>query len=52
MNNRLSIGFAYFVSLSMLLFGASSVLAKTDIIPGGPWITDNQNVNLNAFRSY
>ncbi|HEY5674874.1 MAG TPA: M14 family zinc carboxypeptidase [Malonomonas sp.] len=31
---------------------ASMVLAKTDIVPGGPWLTDNQHVSLERLSSY
>jgi len=36
------------------LFGLSvgSVLAKSDIVPGGPWLTDNQHVSLERLSSY
>ena len=52
MNNRMVTIMAFFVTVSMVLLGASSVFAKTDIVPGGPWITDNQNVNLSRLSSY
>ena len=52
MNNRMVSLLVFLVAVSVAFFGESSVLAKTDIVPGGPWITDNQNVNLNAFSSY
>ena len=52
MNNRMVNVLALFVAASMVLFGASSVLAKTKIVPGGPWITDNQNVSLERLNDY
>ena len=27
-------------------------MAKSKIVPGGPWLSDNQTVNLNAFSDY
>jgi hypothetical protein len=32
--------------------GSSAVLAKSEIVPGGPWLSDNQTINLNAFSDY
>lgn len=52
MNNRMVTVFAFIVIVSMAFFGTSSVLAETDIVPGGPWLTDNQKVNLKALNSY
>ena len=40
------------VLLAFLGFGTSSVFGETDIIPGGPWITDNQNVSLKRLNDY
>ena len=37
---------------SLLILGGGSALAKPDIVPGGPWITDNQNVRLQRLSSY
>ncbi|MFZ7126364.1 MAG: M14 family zinc carboxypeptidase [Desulfobacterales bacterium] len=31
---------------------AGGAVAKTDIIPGGPWLTDNQKVNYTSLASY
>lgn len=36
----------------LICFGSFSVSAKTEIVPGGPWLSDNQTVKLNAFSSY
>jgi len=33
-------------------FTANGAMAETDIIPGGPWITENQKVNYEALHSY
>ncbi len=33
-------------------FTVNGVMAETEIIPGGPWVTDNQQVNYNALKSY
>jgi hypothetical protein len=52
MKKRIILFTALIFAFCFVTFGASSALAKTDIIPGGPWITDNQNVNLNALHSY
>jgi hypothetical protein len=38
--------------LAVMFFVASPAAATTDIVPGGPWLTDNQNVELNAFSNY
>jgi hypothetical protein len=48
------------ITICTLLIGAplllclsfSSVFANSDIVPGGPWITDNQNVSLERLSSY
>jgi len=52
MKNRIIFAVVFFVTAAMVIFGSSGAIAKTDIIPGGPWLTDNQNVNLNALASY
>lgn len=52
MNNRMVQVLVFLVTVSMLLCGSSAVFAKTDIVPGGPWISDNQNVNLSRLSSY
>jgi hypothetical protein len=37
----------------VVLCGASAALAQdTDIVPGGPWTTDTQNVSLNVLSDY
>jgi hypothetical protein len=38
--------------VAFLGFGASAAFGKSDIIPGGPWITDNQNVSLKRLNDY
>jgi len=43
---------ALIAMVAFLFIGAGMAFAKTEIIPGGPWLTDNQNENLNAFTSY
>jgi zinc carboxypeptidase len=52
MNNRMVTILAFIISVSMVLFGVSHVFAKNDIVPGGPFITDNQNVSLSRLSSY
>ncbi len=52
MNKRIVTILTFLVTVSMVLFGVSSVIAKTDIVPGGPWISDNQVVNLSRLSSY
>ena len=52
MNQRMVTGLVFLITVFLAIAGASTVFAKTDIIPGGPWITDNQNVKLNAFTNY
>jgi hypothetical protein len=52
MGNRMNTILTFFVIVSMMLFGASSVFAKTDIVPGGPWTTDTQNVSLSVLSDY
>ena len=38
----------------MIVFGftASGAMAKSEITPGGPWLTDNQTVNYNSLSDY
>ena len=38
----------------MIVFGFAStgVMAKSEITPGGPWLTDNQTVNYNSLSDY
>ncbi len=43
---------AIVVTVTIVLISAPNVFANTDIVPGGPWITDNQNVNLSRLSSY
>jgi zinc carboxypeptidase len=52
MNNRMVTILAFIISVSMVLFGASHVFAKKEIVPGGPFLTDNQNVSLSRLSSY
>jgi len=52
MNNRMVLVLAFIVTSSMVLFGAPGLFAKTDIVPGGPWTTDTQNVSLNVLSDY
>ncbi len=52
MNKRIFSVLALIVTMSMVLFGVSHVFAKKDIVPGGPFITDNQNVSLSRLSSY
>jgi hypothetical protein len=45
----------FIVSISLIVamgIGVNSALAESDIIPGGPWITDNQNVSLERLNDY
>jgi hypothetical protein len=45
--------FIVFISLSVFMgMGVNSALAESDITPGGPWITDNQNVSLKRLNDY
>lgn len=52
MNIRIVNVLAIFVTTFMVLCGVSNVLAKTKIVPGGPWVTDNQNVSLERLNDY
>lgn len=52
MNQRIVSIFVFIISAFMLLTGPSIVFAKSDIVPGGPWLSDNQNVNLSRLSSY
>ena len=52
MRKKISLCTALIFVFCFVILGASSVFAKADIVPGGPWLTDNQNVNLNALHSY
>jgi len=38
--------------LCFVFLGASSAFAKSDIVPGGPWITDTQNISLSVLSDY
>ena len=40
------------VLMAFFGFGAISALGEPEIIPGGPWITDNQNVSLKRLNDY
>ena len=43
------------VFISMIVFmgiGVDSAFAESDITPGGPWITDNQNISLKRLNDY
>lgn len=45
----------FIVFISLIVFmatGVNSALAESDITPGGPWITDNQNVSLKRLNDY
>jgi hypothetical protein len=52
MNNRLVAVFTFFIAVSLVFLGASNVFAKKDIVPGGPFLTENQNVSLSRLSSY
>lgn len=52
MNQRVVTGLVLFITVFLVIAGASTGFAKTDIVPGGPWISDNQNVNLSRLSSY
>lgn len=52
MKKRLVTVLVFFIGLSTVLCSASSTFAKTGIVPGGPWISDNQNVSLSRLSSY
>jgi hypothetical protein len=42
-----------FISLIVfMVMVVNSALAETEITPGGPWITDNQNVSLKRLNDY
>ena len=49
MNRRLSVTIA--LSSVLVLILSASALAAPQSIPNGPWVEDNQNVQLNALRS-
>jgi hypothetical protein len=38
--------------LSLICLASGPATAQSEIVPGGPWLSDNQTVNLNAFSSY
>jgi len=40
------------IILAVIVFSVSTATAKTDIVPGGPWISDNQTVNLSRLSDY
>ena len=52
MNKRMVNLVAIVAGLSLVLWGAATALAEPEIVPGGPWITENQNVSLNVLSSY
>lgn len=35
-----------------VILGGSSAFAESDIVPGGPWTTDTQNVSLSVLSDY
>lgn len=41
-----------FISCTLLIVLSNSAFAKSDIVPGGPWITDNQHVSLERLSDY
>lgn len=43
---------ALFIMLFPVCLVSNFALAKSDIVPGGPWLSDNQTVNLTAFSDY
>jgi len=52
MKKKISLFTTLILAFCFVTLGASSAFAQSEITPGGPWITDNQNVNLNALHSY
>ncbi len=38
--------------LALICMTSTLTMAKSEIVPGGPWLSDNQTVNLNAFSDY
>jgi hypothetical protein len=52
MKKKISLFTALIFVFCFVVLGASSAFAKSDIVPGGPWITDTQNVSLKALSSY
>lgn len=52
MRIRMKMLCSLFLISSLVVFGSGLSFGKTDIIPGGPWLTDNQNVSYSALSSY
>jgi hypothetical protein len=52
LTSRFKILLGLTVLLAFLGFGTLSAFAETDIVPGGPWITDTQNVSLKRLNDY
>lgn len=52
MNHRVMTISTIFIIMFMVLFGVWELSANTDIVPGGPWISDKQNVSLSRLSSY
>lgn len=40
------------ILVSVLVFSFGTAVAKTDIVPGGPWLTENQPMNLLRLSDY
>ena len=52
LKSHLKIFSALITVVAFLGFGASAAFGKSDIIPGGPWTTDTQNVSLRVLSDY
>ena len=52
MKKKLVLFTALVAMFSFIALGVGSALAEPVIVPGGPWITDNQNVSLERLNDY
>jgi len=52
MNQRMVTGLVFLIAVFLAITGASTVFAKTDIIPGGPFVPPEQEVNLSAIMTF
>lgn len=52
MKKKLVLFTAFITIFSFIAIGVGSALAEPEIVPGGPWITDTQNVSLERLNDY
>jgi hypothetical protein len=52
MTGKLKVAIVLIAVFSFAYFGGNTVFAGTDIVPGGPWLTVNQNMSLERLNDY